>query len=64
MSAGRNGVYIDGYLHEIPIDQIAAAKQAYEELAGDRRADVSRYATHEKPFLMGKIERIAREVTS
>lgn len=61
MSAGCNGVHIDGYLHEIPIEQIATAKQVYEELARDRRADVSRFATHHKPLLAGRIVPISRE---
>jgi hypothetical protein len=62
MSASRNGVYVDGFLDRIPDAEIAKAREAAAELASTQRPDVSRFATHEKPFLASsKVERIVRE---
>jgi hypothetical protein len=65
MSASRNGVYVDAFLDTIPDAEIVKAREAAAELATTQRPDVSRFATHEKPFLArGKVERIVREATS
>lgn len=65
MSASRNGVYVNGFLDRIPDAEILKAREAAAELARTPRPDVSRFATHEKPFLTrSKVERIVREATS
>jgi hypothetical protein len=47
LSASRNGVAVhETYLSDIPTDWLDAARAAYEELAGDRNADLRRLATH------------------
>ena len=65
MSASRKGVYVDAFLDTIPDAEIVKARLAAVELARTPRPDVSRFATHEKPFLTrSKVERIVREVAS
>lgn len=64
MSVSRNGVHISEFLDRIPEEEIAKAKRAARELNRDRRADVSSFATHDKSFGGGRLERIAREEPS
>ena len=46
VSASRNGVRIEGYLHDVPDTVLARAQEAYRVLAA--RGDVDHLATHRK----------------
>lgn len=47
LSASREGVAVHAqYLTSIPETWVAAAKRAHQQLARDRQADMSRWATH------------------
>ena len=49
LSASRDGVLVNGYLHEIPPDVLAIATATYRALARNRDADVTGLATHHRP---------------
>lgn len=55
VSASRNGVLVNGYLHEIPAEVMADAQAAYEALRHDRRAEVAHLATHRHRGLFGPL---------
>lgn len=59
VSASRNGVIVSGYLHEVPDDVMAAARDTYETLRRNRDADVRHLATHRKRRMFGPYEPIA-----
>lgn len=61
VSASRNGVLVSGYLHEVPEDVMAAARDTYETLRRNRDADVRHLATHRKRRMFGPYEPIAAE---
>lgn len=52
MTASRNGVLVEAYLHTVPVDAISDAQQAYRSLArmghGDIPGDVAVLATHKR----------------
>ncbi|MBM0235940.1 hypothetical protein JNW88_00360 [Micromonospora sp. ATA32] len=58
VSASRNGVLISGYLHEVPDDVMAAAKEVWQQLQRDHNADVQHLATHRKRRMFGPYEPI------
>ena len=62
MSVSRNGVQIAAYLHQIPDEQLEAARNAYERLK--RGQEVPDVATHTIGFFGRNLAPIEREKTS
>lgn len=61
MSASRNGVLVNTYLHLIPDEHVLAACAAFESLRRDRDADLSGLMTHRrKRFMSDEIEPIEK----
>lgn len=59
VSASRNGVLANGYLHEIPPGWLTAATDAFEALRRDHGADCRRLATHRIRFDRSRLEPVA-----
>lgn len=60
LSASREGVHVDGWLHDVePL--LAAAHSVHAALRADARADVSGYATHRQSVLGRRCELVAIE---
>lgn len=61
VSASRNGVLVHGYLHTIPAEVLATAKDVCAQLKRDRRADVQHLATHRQRRMFGPYEPVGAE---
>ncbi|TDC30086.1 hypothetical protein E1211_24895 [Micromonospora sp. 15K316] len=56
VSASRNGVLVNTYLHAVPEEVMTAAHEVWEQLRRDHDADVTALATHRKERLFGTYE--------
>jgi len=64
MSASRNGVMVECYLHEVPEQALADARAAFDLLRRGRRDDVQQFATHVRRGLGGPVVPVEHAVTA
>jgi hypothetical protein len=64
VSVSRNGVLVDGYLHEVPEVVLALAQEIHRGWQRDRDAwpDIRKLATHRRRGILGPLEPVEREV--
>jgi hypothetical protein len=62
VSVSRNGVLVNGYLHEVPEGVLDQAKQLYEGWRINRDAwpDIDRIATHKRRGFLGPLEPVEK----
>jgi hypothetical protein len=62
VSVSRNGVLVNGYLHEVPESVLNQAKQLHEGWQVNRDAwpDVDRIATHKRRGFLGPLEPVEK----
>jgi hypothetical protein len=60
VSVSRNGVLVNGYLHEVPEDVLTMAQEIHRGWQNNRNAwpDIGKLATHRRRGVLGPLEPI------